>query len=149
MERILDIAGAFDKRNEDPAKNYGVHSTHIRMVIKGELGAVQFLVFSGRHIPTVTEEMVNKFLSLKNCKIIQDVLKWSGPFNEGNEIQQLIDYQKLLDDNEFPHKFLFSPMPADVGYHSPKPLYQDQTCITSTSWKIEENEIEKLVWESS
>lgn len=57
LEKIVRMSGAFDKRNPDPSKNYGVHGMEIRFVLKGDAGAVQFVVFTPMHLPHVQEEM--------------------------------------------------------------------------------------------
>lgn len=88
MEKIITFEPAFDKRDKDPSKNYGIHSVTLRMVLKGELGAVHFVLYTGWNLPHVTEEMRHKM----------------SPNNH----------------------FLFEPQPCDLGYHSPKPLYEDQ-----------------------
>ena len=56
MERIYEIAPAWDKRSSDPSKNYGVHSVEIRMILKGELGATQFAFSTGWYLPEVMAE---------------------------------------------------------------------------------------------
>jgi hypothetical protein len=91
MEKIIEFTPAFDKRNPDPKKNYGIHGVELRMVLKGELGATQFLLYTNWHLPHVTEELRSK----------------------------------MTPDNYF----IFEPQPADKGYHSPKPTYEEQdTC---------------------
>lgn len=91
MEKIIEFSPAYDKRDSDPNKNYGVHGVELRMVLKGELGATQFLLYTNWQLPDVTKE-----------------------FRE-----------KLTPDKYF----LFEPLPADLGYHSPKPIYEGQTSM--------------------
>ena len=43
FEKIVHAEPAFDKRNGDPKKNYGIHGVNLRFVLKSKLGAVQFL----------------------------------------------------------------------------------------------------------
>lgn len=83
MERIVKFLPAWDKRSNDPSKDYGVHGVDLRMYLKGELGAVQFVLYTGWHLPHVQEE-------------------WNSR-------------------NYHP-----KPLPADIGYHSPKPMYEGQ-----------------------
>lgn len=85
LERIIIFEPAYDKRDPNPSKNYGVHGVNIRMVLKGKKGAVQFLLYTSWMLPEIRKE--------------------------------------------FPQK---EPMPVDFGYHSPKPMYEDQG-ITSES----------------
>lgn len=91
MERITEIYPAFDKRSSDPTKNYGIGSCTLKMVLKGERGAVQFVIYTGWNLPHVTEE-----------------------------------YRAKMRPDKY---FLFEPMPADIGYHSPKPMYKSQEPI--------------------
>jgi hypothetical protein len=77
FERIVTITPAFDKRHEDPKKNYGIGSASMRMVLKGKLGATQFILYTGWHLPHIQTEL--------------------------------------------------KPLPVDLGYHSPKPLFEGQS----------------------
>jgi hypothetical protein len=86
FEKIVTMSGAFDKRHADPTKNYGIHGMDIRFVLKNEKGAVQFVVFTGIHLPHVAEEH-----------------KGRGYINE--------------------------PSGADIGYHSPTPMYEGQSSM--------------------
>ena len=88
FERTVIFSPAFDKRDPDPKKNYGIHGVELRMVLKGELGATQFLLFTNWQLPHVTAELD----------------------------------AKARPDN----MFLYHPSPADLGYHSLKPIYEDQ-----------------------
>jgi len=60
LTRSIEISGAFDKRNPAPNKNYGIHSMEIRFILSGEHGAMQFLVYTGMHLPHVEEELWRK-----------------------------------------------------------------------------------------
>ena len=63
MEKIIEMHPAFDKRNPDPNKNYGVHGVEMRFVLKGKDGAVQFLLYSNWQLPHVTKEFRKKMSS--------------------------------------------------------------------------------------
>jgi len=91
MTREITIEPAFDKRNADPNKNYGIHGCNLRFVLKGPLGAVQFLLMTNWQLPHVTEEF----------------LKRPRP-------------------DETSLRCFYLPMPADLGYHSPKSTYKGQ-----------------------
>jgi hypothetical protein len=80
FDRILTISPAWDRRSSDEAKNYGVHGMEIRFVLKGELGAVQFVFYTGIFQKHVADE--HKHAGYQS--------RWMG---------------------------------ADIGYHSPKPMY--------------------------
>jgi hypothetical protein len=83
MERITSFQPAFDKRNSDPAKSYGIGAMVCTMLLKGDAGAVQFVFSTGVYLPHVASELDRSGLSL-------------------------------------------GPMGYDVGYHSPKPMYDGQ-----------------------
>lgn len=53
MEKIINFEPAYDKRSSDPKKNYGIHGVSIRFVLKGDKGAVQFLMYTPWHLPSV------------------------------------------------------------------------------------------------
>lgn len=91
FERIVTVTPAYDKRSDDPKKNYGIGSCRIFFVLKGELGAVQFMIGTDWYPVKVQKEFKDK-----------------GP-------------------SDFELKY-FSPKPDgwDVGYHSPKPMYDGQ-----------------------
>lgn len=91
MERIIKLFPAFDKRNADSSKNYGIHGVEMIMVLKGELGATQFVLYTNWQLPHVQKELRSDMSPNKYC--------------------------------------LFEPLPADLGYHSYKPMYEGQTCI--------------------
>jgi len=106
MERIHTITPAWDKRDPEPTKNYGIHCCDIRMVIKGELGAVQFVLMTG-WFP----------------KHIQD------------------EHKNSRGDNTLGGLY---PMPADLGYHSPKPMYEGQSRIGESKFDFSNKEEVKV-----
>lgn len=59
MERITKFLPAYDKRNPDPYKNYGIHGVELLMVLKGDKGAVEFVVYTHWHLPHVQEELIH------------------------------------------------------------------------------------------
>ena len=95
FEKIVEFEPAFDKRHLDSSKNYGVHGVDLKMILKGERGVVQFVLFTNWHLQHVMQEFLNK---------------------------------PIL--NEVDIKCRFLPMPADLGYHSPVPIYEGQTTVT-------------------
>lgn len=60
LSREIEFTPAFDKRHPDPSKNYGIHGASMRWCLKGEHGAIQFVVFTDWHLPHVTEELKAK-----------------------------------------------------------------------------------------
>lgn len=61
LERIVKFEPAFDKRSDDPKKNYGIHGVNLRMILKGEEGAVSFTLYTNWQLPHVTEEQDKRF----------------------------------------------------------------------------------------
>jgi hypothetical protein len=94
MEKQIKFNPAYDKRHSDPSKNYGIHGVTLRFHLIGELGAVQFVLYTNWQLPHVTKEQSTKL------NPISGDLHW-----------------------------LCRPMPADLGYHSPKPMYDDHTTM--------------------
>ena len=58
MERITQITPAFDHRNDAEKKQYGQHCCDIRMILKGELGAYQFLLYTGWYLSGQTQNPI-------------------------------------------------------------------------------------------
>lgn len=88
FERRVEFSPAYDKRDPDPKKNYGIGSVNIRFVLIGDKRAVQFYLMTGSWVlPHVAEEYKAKGL-------VSEVL------------------------------------PADLGYHSPVPMYDGHDSIT-------------------
>lgn len=50
-QRIVQWSPAWDKRNDDPSKNYGIHGMELRFVLKGEQGATQFVIYTNWMLP--------------------------------------------------------------------------------------------------
>lgn len=57
MEKRIEFSPAFDKRNHDPKKNYGIHGVDIRFVLIGERGAVQFVLYTNWYLPHVADDL--------------------------------------------------------------------------------------------
>lgn len=52
-EKTVSIEPAYDLRSKEPGKNYGVHCCELRFTVKGKSGAVDFVVYTGWHLPNV------------------------------------------------------------------------------------------------
>lgn len=104
FERIVTIRPAFDGRNGSdpkwrtpgmkpddgtPNTDYGIHGCELCFVLKGPLGATQFIVYTDWFLPHVQEESSRRSFRFDRIQ----------------------------------------PQVADVGYHSPKPMYDGQTVI--------------------
>ena len=51
MKKLIQFKPAFDKRNADPSKNYGIHCMDMHMVLIGPLGAISFCIYTGWYLP--------------------------------------------------------------------------------------------------
>ena len=56
MKRLIEWTPAYDLRDADPTKNYGIGSMRARFVLMGEHGAVQFLLYTGWYLEHNREE---------------------------------------------------------------------------------------------
>jgi hypothetical protein len=99
FERIVEMQPAFDKRDPDPRKNYGIHGVTLRMILKGAEGAVQFVLYTNWQLPHVMEE------------------------------------QLARGDHLF-----CEPLPADLGYHSPRPMYEGHEPMGAKRTKFIDND---------
>lgn len=93
LERIIKFYPAWDKRNSDPKKDYGVHGVEMKWLLKGKKGVIQFLVFTNWQLKHVQEEIDTR--------------------------------------SDFHVPVLYKPIPADIGYHSPIPMDEDQEAMGS------------------
>jgi hypothetical protein len=85
LERIVELTPAFDGRPPG-----------LRMVLKGEKGAVQFVAYTDWYQPHVQQELAEK-----------GERRYSSPLG-------------------------IKPMGADVGYHSPHPMYEGDEPLTES-----------------
>ena len=98
MEKLIKFYPALDKRSSNPSKNYGIHGVELRMILKGDKGAAQFVLYTNWQLPHVQREL-NRKATGKDEEYIEAIL---------------------------------NPMPADLGYHSPAPLYEGQDICTES-----------------
>ena len=56
FEKLVFVSPAFDKRSDDPSKDYGISACQITFILKGPLGAVQFMIGTDWHLPDVQRE---------------------------------------------------------------------------------------------
>ena len=94
LRRQIQFEAAYDKRDADPSKDYGIHGVTIRFAVSGDEGATQFLLYTNWQLPHVDEEWATR---------------------------------------DIPES-LRKPMPADLGYHSKKPSYNDHTPQKDCEW---------------
>lgn len=90
FERIVWVSPAYDKRSDDPAKNYGICACRITFILKGPLGAIDFMIGTDWYLPETQREKRS----------------WQQQYDRR--------FDKIKPDG------------WDVGYHSPKPMYEGQ-----------------------
>jgi hypothetical protein len=59
FEKRIEWTPAYDKRNVDPRKNYGVHGMNLRFILIGSQGAVQWVLYTNWNLPHVTKESMS------------------------------------------------------------------------------------------
>lgn len=136
LKKMVELTDAYDLRNADPKRNYGIHGSELRMVLKGPCGAVQFVLFTNRHLPHICEDWLARLgqtgaeLSAEQARRFR---AYSGawPSEEVEEVVREIQRFDALLRELSPHDGhgftemdvqLCAPLPADRGYHSPKPM---------------------------
>lgn len=53
---------AFDKRDPDPKKNYGIHGVEVSFALKGESGTIVFLLYTPWHLNSVDTSKWPEFM---------------------------------------------------------------------------------------
>jgi hypothetical protein len=57
LSRLISFDPAYDKRNDDPSKNYGIGGVTLRFILTGEKGVVQFVLYTHWQLPHVEVEL--------------------------------------------------------------------------------------------
>ena len=60
MIKKVKFIPAFDKRNTNPKKNYGIHGVDILFTLKSKKGVIQFLIYTNWQLPNVQKEFDNR-----------------------------------------------------------------------------------------
>ena len=109
LERITEWDPAYDKRDPEPSKNYGMHGMNLRFVLKGPEGAITFTVFTNWHLPAVQRELIDNRNVYSLTPMAADIGYHSPvPTYEGQE-----------------------PMPYDCAYVGDKPCYYDGSTLNA------------------
>ena len=61
MEKLIFFEPGYDKRDPNPTKNYGIGGMKIRFVLKGDKGAVQFLIGTDWYPANTQREYLTRF----------------------------------------------------------------------------------------
>ena len=57
LKREITFSSAYDKRDPNPSKNYGIAGVSIRFLLKGPKDAIQFVIHTNWYLPSVQAEM--------------------------------------------------------------------------------------------
>ena len=68
LEHWIEWHAAYDKRDPDPSKNYGVHGVDMRWYVRGENGVVQFVIYTNWHLPHIIEEQMSDHHRGSRCQ---------------------------------------------------------------------------------
>lgn len=123
FQEITEFHPAFDRRDPDPKKNFGIHGVELRMVLKGPEGAVQFVLYTNWQLPHVAKET-----ELRTIKNIIDLVPDASRPHHRYEVGKM----EL--------RCFYHPLAADLGVHSPKPLYPDQLPMGAEKFDFEHKE---------
>lgn len=140
LERIVRFYPAYDKRDPDPKKNYGIHGVELLMLVKGEKGAVQFKLSTNWQLPHVTKETVERTIAkaaVHGATAMPQVKSITGgSFEDVERMMESVSRlaglgprRTMLDSIDL--KCFFLPTPVDLGYHSYTPHYEGQEPVSS------------------
>lgn len=68
MKKEIKFHPAWDKRSDDPKKNYGIHGVGMQFTLAGELGAITFTTYTNWHLPHVQDEVDARGLLPEPCR---------------------------------------------------------------------------------
>ena len=139
MEHFIEVGSAYDMRDPNPEKNFGIHGAEVKMFSRGEHGVVQFIIFSNRFLSATIEELIqnNPEYSHLSERDLKKIRNYSGEFTSGKELEEIIEHNKFINQLELDNDFLIRPNPADLGYHSPIPMFEGQEPIREIYKKME------------
>jgi len=69
LVRSIELTPAFDRRDADPSKNFGIHGVDLHMALKGPEGAVVFILFTNWMLPAVTDAVLSAELLFDESEI--------------------------------------------------------------------------------
>ncbi len=109
MEKIVEIIPAFDERNNDPKGNRRIHGAALKFVLKGEKGAVQFLINTNWHLPHVQDELDKRTINTHHphllCHPLPANVGYHSPVSLHNEHEIVIDSCPYLDGKPCYYRF--------------------------------------------
>ena len=70
FNRTITFHPAFDRRHSDPTQDQGINSVELRFVLRGELGAVEFMLFTNWFLPHVRAQLGGEFCKPGPCELV-------------------------------------------------------------------------------
>jgi hypothetical protein len=70
FERRVVFMPAFDRRHEDPSRNYGIHGVECHFYLIGEQAATQFVIYTNWQLPEVTEDLDRRPVDLRSPHLL-------------------------------------------------------------------------------
>ncbi len=112
MNQIVKFMPAFDKRDPDPRKDYGIGAVECWMTLVGDKGAVTFSFSTGMHLPETQKEWLNP-LYHKNYPQFKDHLSYMGYQVGYHSPHSMYEDQKISKEN---CDFIGTPCYWDCSY---------------------------------
>ena len=63
--RQIKFIPAYDRRDSNPDKNYGIHGVTMHFILKGKEGGIDLCLYTNWHLPHVRDELIEK----NHCEI--------------------------------------------------------------------------------
>lgn len=146
FQEITEFSPAFDRRDPDPKKNFGIHGVELRMVLKGPEGAVQFVLYTNWQLPHVREEQDKSTIETiaAATRPKRHVIRIEGVAASSDRVAKMLDEIESAvvpyDEGNMQLRCFYHPLAADLGVHSPKPLYPDQLPMGAEKFDFERKE---------
>lgn len=109
MERITQINPAYDKRDPDPKKDYGIGAVSLIMVLKGKKGAIHFSFGTGMYLERTQQRLA------KEGKLNWEELSPGHWYSVSKGMGYDVGYHSLTPQHDFQKK---------EGPHWPKKMYK-------------------------
>lgn len=114
FERIVRLHPAYDKRDPDPHKDYGIHGVDLLFVLKGPVAAMQFMVYTGWHLPHVQAEL--------DAKVFDGTRRF--PLDSHHPMPADVGYHALVPQYEGQKSML-----SECDWLDGKPCYYDDSTL--------------------
>ena len=117
--KIVEITPAYDRRNINPDENYGIHGCNLKLILKGDKGAVHFIIYTNWHLPHVQNELLSKVNSSEKHLIEATFLPMPADVGYHSPIPRY-EGQSIISDS--------------CEYLDGKPCYYDGSGLRAYEW---------------